>query len=566
MSRLAQRLKRIEPYFDAKHGHNKPVVYGIVDYVDEQGNENYVRKWKGTIGKVEPTDEEPTIKVALKLEPFITMHRKYKCAFGGRAATKSVMAVDCGVVGDVAYSGAKVCCVRERMTSLKDSVFSAVMERSNALGFGGFRSVRSQWEITHSNRGLVSFRGLQNFVDIKSSFNVKRYLMEEAHETSQDAIDTLGPTVRGVEGGELWYIWNTQSSSDAMSKTFIVPYQAELDRNNGVFIDESQIIIYITYLDNPWFHLDQALVDELAKNKRDVKRGLMSQARFDWIWLGKYNDTVEDSIIIEDDFDLCIDAHDVLGFGKKGARTAGFDPADTGQDAKGFAVRKGVVVEYLQEIQAENGNRATDIVCEACIDWQVSAFGWDCDGLGATLRDNVDQGFKGYPIHLNPYKGSMGVHDPHLEFVNARLYGIKGDDRVLNSNVFKNRKAQNIVGLADRVRLTASAVRDAKANRLVNVDPDTLISFDSQTIDPSMLSKLRAEACKTPTKKNYSGRIEFYSKRELQDGIPTKTNKRMKIPSPNLFDAVVLSFDKNCTIEHKVETPKPTVPQVENNW
>ena len=45
--------------------------------------------------------------------------------------------------------------------------------------------------------------------------------MEEADSTSQETLDVLGPTLRGVEGAELWAIWNPASSNDPMSKEFI---------------------------------------------------------------------------------------------------------------------------------------------------------------------------------------------------------------------------------------------------------------------------------------------------------------------------------------------------------
>ena len=67
-------------------------VYGVVDRVDKVDGElvpHCIRKWIGTIGNMEPTEEEPTIFLIEKLEPMILKHKKYKCMFGGRAGTKS---------------------------------------------------------------------------------------------------------------------------------------------------------------------------------------------------------------------------------------------------------------------------------------------------------------------------------------------------------------------------------------------------------------------------------------------------------------------------------------------
>ena len=90
-------------------------------------------------------------------------------------------------------------------------------------------------------------------------------------------------------------------------------------------------------------------------------------------------------------------------------------------------------------------------------------------------------------------------------------------------------------------------------------DPETLVSFDSETIKPEMLEKLKAEACKTPIKPGDT--VRFYTKDELRKGVPLPDGSRLKIPSPNLFDSAVLSFDKSSII-NRVQTviPRPIRP------
>ena len=57
-----------------------------------------------------------------------------------------------------------------------------------------------------------------------------------------------------------------------------------------------------------------------------------------------------------------------------------------------------------------------------------------------------------------------------------------------------------------------------------------------------MLEKLKAEACKTPIKPGDT--VKFYTKEELRKGITMPDGSRLKIPSPNLFDACLVSLDK----------------------
>ena len=85
-------------------------------------------------------------------------------------------------------------------------------------------------------------------------------------------------------------------------------------------------------------------------------------------------------------------------------------------------------------------------------------------------------------------------------------------------------------------------------------DPDTLISFASydpetkQGIMPNMMEKLKSEATKTPIKNGDT--VRFYTKPELRKGVVLPDGSRLVIPSPNLFDAAVLSFDKSSIITY----------------
>ena len=67
-----------------------------------------------------------------------------------------------------------------------------------------------------------------------------------------------------------------------------------------------------------------------------------------------------------------------------------------------------------------------------------------------------------------------------------------------------------------------------------------------------MLEKLKAEACKTPIRPGDT--VRFYTKAELSKGIMLHDGSRLKIPSPNLFDACVVALDKDSNIIKR--TPK----------
>ncbi len=561
-SALARKLDHIEPMVKARHGDVRESIYGVVSKVHADGTMEFVRKWKGQIGDMRPTDEEPTTFIAEVLEPIILKKKKIKGLYGGRAGTKSIAVMD-AINSDTANSGCKTFVLRKTMKSLKNSIYAGMAGRIKKLSLSGFIPTPSQWEIRHpESGGLISFGGMANIDDIKSSFEYKRILLEEAHGTTQQMLDTLGPTLRGVPDCEMWLVWNPQSANDAMSKEFIVPFQKELD-SNGYYEDEHHLIIKVGYQDNPWFENDGSLCEELQKDKNKVAAGRMSKARFNHIWNGAFNDDVENSIIEADWFDACVDAHLKLGDDTgsqfiKGATVVTHDPSDVGDDAKGYACRNGVVFTRVCEIDAENANRAADAACGMAIQDGADSFGWDCDGMGALLRDQVSASFKGKNIRSFMFKGSEGVHMPNAVFQPSADYGFR--DQKTNQEALANKRAQNYIALAERMRKTWEAVTQGKY-----YNPDELISFSS---DIDELQKLRSELAKLPTKINAQGKILLYSKDEMRKGIKitarTGETNEMAIPSPNLADCVMMSFDRNATINPKRAQKQLNVPKIQS--
>lgn len=548
MGSLAKRLDILEPQILANAGKLEKSVYGVVDRVDLIDGiqvPHIKRAWKGTIGNMVASTEEPTILLAEKLEPCILKHKKYKGLYGGRGATKSRFGMD-AMIGEVNSVGSKVFCLREKMKSLRQSIYAGINSSIRTLNFAGFTPIPSQWEIQHSNNGLFAFGGLMNVRDMKSLFEFKFFLLEEAEKTSQEAIDILGPTLRGVPGAELWYLWNTGSYNDPMSKEFILPYQEAIDRD-GYYEDDYHLIIKISYKDNPWFYADKSLQEELTKDQQKVADGRMSKARYNHIWDGGFNDDIENSLIQEDWFDACIDAHLKLGFTPKGAKIATHDPADIGKDDKAYSLRHGVVFLKIEEIEAHNGNDGFDIACSNAIQDGANVFGWDCDGMGALLRNQCATNFNNVQMHTYMFKGSEKVHFPKAICSATDMFGIHGSKK--NEDVFKNKRAQNYIGLAERCRKTWEAVEKG-----IYHDPDHLISFSS---DIKLLNKLRGQLCRLPVKPNNHGLIELYTKEEMRKGILMPDGSRLRLPSPGEADCVMMSFDPGGIINNNVNYRMP---------
>ena len=550
---LKRRVDDIEPVIQAQSGCVHESVYGIVDKIIDD-KPHFKRRWIGTIGNMRETDLEPTIYCIEKLEPAILSHKKWKCFYGGRAGTKSIFAMD-SLIGDVNAFGSKVFVLRERMKSLKHSIFSGIESRIRTLSIAGFNSVPSNWEINHRNTGKFAFGGLQNIIDMKGSFDFKYFMLEEAAKTSRNTLDVLGPTLRGVKNTELWLIWNPEASTDAMSTEFIIPHQDILDEK-GIYEDDDVMIIKVGYEDNPWFPLDDSLQQEQAKDFKKMQEKRMSKARYDHIWNGHFNDNIENGIINPDWFDSCIDAHKKLGFFSRGQVVFTHDPSDEGSDPKGFACRQGVVFIDAGEFHAENANRGFDKACEMAKDYNVDCFGYDADGMGALLRDQAAANYNNTKVKVFMFKGSNSVNQPNKIFEGYKEFDIKDAKR--NKDTFKNKRAQNYARLAIRMHRTYEAITEN-----IYHDPDTLISFSSD-IPQKQLQKLRSELCHIPRKPSNFGTIELYSKPEMRRGIIMNDGNRIVIPSPNIADCIMMSMD-DATVIKKIEDSED-IPERKHYW
>jgi phage terminase large subunit len=94
-----------------------------------------------------------------------------------------------------------------------------------------------------------------------------------------------------------------------------------------------------------------------------------------------------------------------------------------------------------------------------------------------------------------------------------------------NKDTFKNKRAQYYWSLRDRFYNTYRAVEKGEY-----VDPDLMISLSSEI---PFLEKLRSEVCRIPKKPNGNGLIQILNKDEM---------KRLKIPSPNMADSLMMSM------------------------
>ena len=262
----------------------------------------------------------PHLRVNRKLEPFLTTPKPIKVAIGGRGSGKSLGIGDM-LTFEMATQGYDVYCLREYQDSISDSVHRVFADSINErLNLEGWDVQENKVIAPGGNK--TTYRGASRNPDsIQSAQGYKRSWFEEAHRASKASLDKLLPTILRNPGAECWFSGNPQSSGDAFSQRFIVPYLDALERD-GFYEDDIHLIIVVNWRDNPWWNEEQERLRLWDYENRP-------RAEYDWIWEGKFNDSVDNAIILPEWFDAAVDAHkgDLKGaFTPHGARVASYDP------------------------------------------------------------------------------------------------------------------------------------------------------------------------------------------------------------------------------------------------
>ena len=470
------------------------------------------------------------MKLPRKLERFLTTPKRFKVVFGGRGATKSQSFAQIFLM-KAQTERAKIMCLRELQNSISDSVLSLLREQIVAMELDGFTTTDAA--IRHHGEDVFRFKGLARNPDaVKSAHGFKYAWVEEAQAISERSLRLLTPTLREAES-ELWFSLNPGSSADPMSQRFLQPFYEDLV-NNKFYEDDQHLIAWVNYDDNPWFPPE--LEAERAWDEANLPRAV-----YDHVWLGMYNDEVENAIIPAEHFDAAIDAHKKLGWKGVGAKYVGYDPADTGPDSSALAYRHGSLVLDVTEWYKNDVNATCDWATGYALTVGAEYFCYDGDGLGASLRRQISQAFEGVPVDFQAFRGGLAVDYP------GRSYDDKarGGRARTNKDIFKNARAQYYWQLRDRFHATYRAVTNGEY-----ADPADLISLSS---DIKHLDKLRSEICRIPLKPHPNGLIQIMPKDEM---------KRMGIPSPNLADALVYCFAAKPTINSKTAQNKINIPTI----
>ena len=456
----------------------------------------------------------PRMRINSKLKRVMRTPKPIKVIIGGRGSGKSIG------VGDIFTfkmdtEGADIYCLREYQDSLSDSVHKVFKGSINKrLKLDGWTILENK--VIAPNGAATTYKGASRNPDsVQSAQDYKYSWFEEAHRASQDSLDKLLPTIIRNPGAECWFTANPQSSEDAFSKRFITPYLADLERD-GCYEDELHLIVVVNWRDNPWWNDRQ----EVLRNW-DYRN--LDRAKYDWIWEGKFNDSVENSIIKAEWFDAAIDAHKKVGFKPRGQKVLTHDPADSG-DSKAFVYRHGNVILAAEENDRDDVNDGCDWALDHAIQLNADVFRWDIGGLGLSLKRQVNKSLADTKIKWDMFNGAETAEDAKSMYEPVDR-GLKHQNKT-NGDIFRNKRAQCYWKLRDRFYNTYRRIVKNDGE----ISTDSMISISS---DIECLQKMRSELCRIPLKNSGTGLIQIMAKDEMKS--------KLKIESPNLADCAMMS-------------------------
>lgn len=500
--------------------------------------------------------EAINIEYVDRLTPIFTIPKRIKIVVGGRGSTKST-GVACYVSAQLTQ-GALWCCAREHQNSIEESVHRTLLGEIDRLGLPGFSDTKSG--IDHASGGRTFYRGLsRNITSLKSTLTgIDGLWIEEGEDLSDNTLRVLTASVRlnakdtqkamageDIKMPEIIITMNRGARTGAVAKKWLSRAEKELARC-GYYEDDLVMVVEMNYTEMPhdWF-----IMSGLEEERLDDKKKLSGSA-YDHKWHGKYLDEVKDSIIKAEWVDACIDAHKIdrlkKVFKPHGAIVVAHDPFNDGEDAGGFAVRHGSIIKVVKS--KEEGE--IDVVCDWATDEAIAAgadwFVWDGDGMGTGLKRQISTAFAGKNIRYHMFRGSLsGAGQDNAENIYQNDINSQGSPGKTYAETFRNNRAQYYIDLADRCYATYRCVVNGEY-----VDPDEMISFDSDGIENMIL--LKSQLCRLPKKPNGFGLIQMMDKKEM---------KANDIESPNESDSVMMTLFKPPTVTNTTaRMPRPIRP------
>lgn len=413
---------------------------------------------------------------------------RHRVLYGGRASSKSWE-----FAGAAAFIGQRVksrfLCVRRYQNKIKESVYTLISNQIDNFKFPGY-DVRAS-EIHNLITGSeFYFYGIERNTDEIKSFEGADILwIEEAHNLTKEQWEILEPTIR-KEGSEVWISFNPNLITDFVYQNFVVNPRPD------------SIVQKINYQENPFISKTILKIIDAKKNE--------DYEEYEHIYLGVPRSDDDMAVIKRSWVEAAVDAHLKLNIDMTGAKSVGYDVADSGEDKNAVSIFNGSICEYIEEWKAPEDELNKSAI-RAYKHTDGGLLIYDSIGVGAHVGSTLKK--EGFNNHAK-FNAGAAVHNPDKEYA----------PKIKNKDKFENLKAQAWQDVADRLRNTFNAV-----NKGMQYSPNELISISS---DIKQLESLKTELS-TPHKD--------YSKRGLDMVESKKDLAKRGIKSPNKADAFIMA-------------------------
>lgn len=425
---------------------------------------------------------------------------RYIVFYGGRGGGKSwTMARSLVLAG--AMEPLRILCLRETMSSLADSSKPEIANAIAALDLDDEYEVLDR-TIRCVNGTEFIFRGMseahRTAGRIRSFADVDVVWIEEAQDVTEQSWQVLVPTIR-KPGAQICATFNPHRSTDVIYRRFV----------SDVEQPAKSFVANVNWWDNPW------LPDDLLQVMREDRKWRYDE--YLHIWEGRLApDLDRRPVLLSSDLERCVEGYATYARHGEGLRPdVGLDVADTGADMNALAVRRGPV---LEDVQQWRGSDSMDLGVTArrahreATNLGVANFYCDVGGFGTAIVSHLRlEGRLEYLFHEVKFGEQPQGAD------------VLFDRRYTNRAMFAMRNAQ----LAWALRLRAHRTSRLLAGE--SVDP-----MHCLFINPDLLRRVDTagllEQLNQPTWD--SGEGNRYRIKKAQPGEK----------SPDMFDAVCLAF------------------------
>lgn len=201
---------------------------------------------------------------------------RYKTYFGGRGAGRTTNFTRALLI-DAAQTPQIILCTREYQNSIADSVHRALTQQIKELNLGYYFRVTDNYISSICGSEFI-FKGLRNIDELKSTEQIGKCWVEEAHRMTKRSWEILPPTIR-ANNSEIWVSFNLEDVESPTYQKLVVNPPAD------------SIVRKVNYDENPFFPavLEKERQDALRlirEAKSDSERA-QAQADYDHIWLGE---------------------------------------------------------------------------------------------------------------------------------------------------------------------------------------------------------------------------------------------------------------------------------------